>query len=1043
MKRTILILSTVLIGLALGFGRAGAFGQNKVQYKELDWSIITTEHFDVYFYEGEREAAVDAARMAERAYLRLSTILRHEIEAKVPLILYASQSDFQVTNISPYIVSEGTGGFTEFQKRRVTLPFTGGYGDLDHVLTHELVHAFQVDILFGKTERGIANPLGQYTPPLWFMEGMAEYISVTEVDNLTEMWMRDAALQGYLIPLDALSLVGDIRVYRFGQSIFSYIGRTFGDERIGELLKRVARAKSVDRAFEDVLGITLEKFSEDWMEDVRKTYLPQIRDHEKPEAFARRLTNAQKGLSSFFLAPALSPDGSLVTYLTDASLYNDLYLASALDGSVQRRLVKGERREEFESLRFLNASFDFSPDGKRIVLAAKAGAWDNIYLIDAGNGDVKKRIRFELDGIVNPSFSPDGEWIVFAGLDGGRSDLFRCRVDGSGLERLTEDRFLNMSPRYSPDGASIVFVTDQDSTTNFDDLIFASPRLAILDLATRRVSVLPGMRGTNTAPHYFPDGRHVLYVSDRTGIANLYVRDLVTGRDARLTDVLTGVSGIIPLAPAVTLSRDGRRLVFSAFSRGTWDLYAMKDPLERAQWDVPIVDAAADANPLLAARDAGTIADAPRAPAAADTARPAAAIPPADIDSLLAAPDSLPDLWIRRPSPTAPGGEGPAAGARPDGGDGEEPETKVPEVFARYRDLPDTTTFTIDDYSVRFSVDYAAANGYFTSNVGFGAQTALRFSDILGNHNLVIGASIYGSISDSDLLLQYINLSRRTNWGIAAYQFRDDFFLATATSDDAFVSQVYRGFEGIVSRPIDRFRRMELSLEGLQVSESVYRQAFYTGSYYDPYVKTETNDLYFVRPGLAYVHDNALFYYTGPISGSRSSASFDVSFGDIQSSRWIVDYRSYRNIRQRFAFVYRLIGATSHGRDPQVFRIGGPFTLRGYGYGELVGRNVGLVNVEFRFPLIEHLQLGFPLPLGLAGIRGALFFDAGSAWMDNRDFHVFSREGGLHLDSIDASYGLSAAMNIGFAVIRWDLAWPTDFKRHRDPRGIFSIGSDF
>ncbi len=367
-----ILLVLILLGLGVEVGAAQDFGQNKVQYKDLKWSVIETEHFRVYFYEGERPAAVDAARMAERAYVRLSTILRHKIEEKVPLVLYASHSDFQSSNITADLLPEGTGGLTEYMKRRVMLPFTGGYGDLDHVLTHELVHAFQIDVLFGKG-RGLSNPFGSYSPPTWFMEGMAEYLSMTRVDNLTQMWLRDAALQGYLIPLDVLSQVYDIRNYRFGQSIFAYMGARFGDDRIGELLRRTARTRNIEKSFQDVLGITLEKFSKDWMEDVRKTYLPQIRDHKKPEEIARRLTDSEKSLASYYLAPAVAPAGDRLVFLSDRSLYNDLYLASALDGKVERRLVKGDRREQFESLRFLNASFDFSPDGGRLLFAAKSG----------------------------------------------------------------------------------------------------------------------------------------------------------------------------------------------------------------------------------------------------------------------------------------------------------------------------------------------------------------------------------------------------------------------------------------------------------------------------------------------------------------------------------------------------------------------------------------------------------------------------------------------------------------------------------------------
>ena len=227
---------TLLLLLLPSVAFAQYFGQNKVHYDDFDWKIIKTDNFDVYFYEGEREAALDAARMAERAYIKLSTALNHEVDEPIPLILYASHSDFQQTNVITGLISEGTGGITESFKRRVMLPFTGSYGELDHVLTHELVHAFQFDILFGDRAGLFANPLAVRIP-LWFVEGMAEHLSVGHIDTNTEMWLRDAALEGYLLSIEQLSLVGDIRVYRLGHSVWDYIARTYGQRKVGELLK--------------------------------------------------------------------------------------------------------------------------------------------------------------------------------------------------------------------------------------------------------------------------------------------------------------------------------------------------------------------------------------------------------------------------------------------------------------------------------------------------------------------------------------------------------------------------------------------------------------------------------------------------------------------------------------------------------------------------------------------------------------------------------------------------------------------------------------
>jgi len=157
-----------------GLLSAQYFGRNKVQYSTFDFKIIQTEHFDVYYYERERVASMDAARMAERSYARLSKVLNHEFRERKPIILYASHSDFQQTNaLGGEGPSEGTGGVTDFQRNRAVMPFTGSYQEFEHVLQHEMAHQFQYDIWSrGRAGAGLSNIIA-INPPLWFAEGMA------------------------------------------------------------------------------------------------------------------------------------------------------------------------------------------------------------------------------------------------------------------------------------------------------------------------------------------------------------------------------------------------------------------------------------------------------------------------------------------------------------------------------------------------------------------------------------------------------------------------------------------------------------------------------------------------------------------------------------------------------------------------------------------------------------------------------------------------------------------------------------------------------
>ena len=1087
------ILALCFLVVSSVVASAQYFGQNKVQYETHDWSIIETDNFKIYFHEGERRVALDVARMAERAYARVSTILDHELSEPVPVILSASHAEFQVSNVSQGFVGEGTGGFTEFLKRRISMPVTGDYGETEHVLTHELVHAFQIDLLMhgGKSMSGGLR----WVPPLWVMEGMAEYVSTGALDPLTEMWLRDGALEGYLLPVTYMDRVGDIRVYRYGQAIMYYLGQTFGDEKIGEFFKKLTVTRSVSRALEESIGITLEKLSDNFIQEMRKTYLPAVADHERADDFAFRLTHSERELANVNLSPAISADGDHVVFFSDRSLYNDLYLASAVDGTVEKRLIKGERNPDFESLRYFRSSADWSPDGENICFVALSSGHDAIYVQRVRDERILHKLEFQLDGVNSPSFSNDGNWIVFSGMDDGSSDLYRVRVDGTGLEQLTDDRFMVREPRYSSDGTRIVFVTDRGPGTDFERLLFAEPSIAIYDLATEKTLILPNQAGTNISPHFFPGDEYLLFVSDRSGIANVYLRSLATNEDRRITDVLTGVSGIIPTGTAASLSRNGKRLVFSAFSRGGLDLFAMKNPLEL--WDegepwssepgeAPLAGSPEDVSVRIVLDDGTTLAqpmqlglrpteDTGSDDGSAD-ASPSGEVPiPGSAGSDLASADPGPlDIWTRSEDLEEQGGDGaaeddPAVEARLDslwshiqqidasegavsgedslptfaqGPDSEaEEEVVVTEVFAEKTDLPDPSAFKIERYRPKFSADYVAANGFFANNVGLAAQSVLRFSDVLGDQIILVGADVYGSFSDSDLFLGYTNLRHRISWGLSAFQYRNDFYVFTAEEADDFVSQIYRGVNFTVQRPFSRFRRFETSFSGMAVDESVYRGSFYS----QQFTADQAGTRYYFQPGVALVSDNTLYGYTGPISGGRDRFSLDLAVGDLSYQTYLGDVRRYYNVRQRYALALRGIAATSDGRDPQYFRIGGPYTVRGYDYGEFRGTKIALVNAEFRFPLIEQLRLGWPLPLALQGVRGAIFFDVGGAWDDNRAFRPAETfDGGFRLQDLRASYGLSTSMNVGFTVLKWDLAWPTDlYTNTGKPAGSISFGLDY
>ncbi|MFQ5706909.1 MAG: hypothetical protein ACE5HO_05630 [bacterium] len=587
LKAFLIILASLMASQSYAqFGDFFGFGKNKVHHKNFHWSTIKTEHFDLYFYDEEREAAMDAAEIAERSYAYLSEILDYRFKKKIPLLLYASHNDFQQTNAIQGDISEGTQGVTESLKGRMVLPITGSYAQFVHVLTHEMVHAFQFSILLADSP---ADLVRRFNPPLWFTEGMAEYLSVG-MDNITRMWMRDAVLNNMLLTLPEMSQVFDIRVYRMGQAIWYYVGERYGKEVVGRIFKTARATGEINRAFKAHTGLDLIELSRRWQEDARSRYLPEKTLLKKPAEVAQQVTFKTNQFTNINIVPSLSPDGTELAYVGDKDFLLNIFVKD-LDGKGKvHKIVEGGTSQSYESLRYFDTSMNWSPDGRFFSFVAKAGKNDAIYIVDAKKRKVVKRFIFRnLTGMAAPSWSPDGHLLVFTGLDGGRSDLYIVDENGSNLRSLTKDRYAYLQPQWSPDGKKIAYVTDRGPNTHVDQMIFGDYNIAIYDLETKKSELFIDAEGDQINPVWTKNGDRLLFISDITGIPNIYSKDVATGAVYQITNFITGVAGIISQSPAISLAVDTGRLAFSAFTDGGWNIFLM-DQYEEQRVDAQVTE---------------------------------------------------------------------------------------------------------------------------------------------------------------------------------------------------------------------------------------------------------------------------------------------------------------------------------------------------------------------------------------------------------------------------------------------------------------------
>jgi Tol biopolymer transport system component len=1024
------------------------FGQNQVQYKDFDWQVIETEHFLIHYYPSERVAAMEGARMAERDYARLSRILGHEFREKKPILFFASRADFGQNNVTGDL-GEGTGGVTEPLRHRMLMPFTGDFRGLEHVLTHEMTHEFQFDIFArGRAGGGIAQ-LSQVNPPLWFMEGMAEYLSLGPDYTRSSTVMRDAAINGDLPTIVKMTEQPDrYDPYRFGQPLWAYVAGRFGDEVIGAIMADVP-SMGIERAFKKETGESLEDLGDQWKEAMQVKYLPQVAKLERPRHFAKPLLSEKRSGGQVFLAPALSPDGKYIAFLSNGSfikgqVFIDLWLGDAKTGKRIARLVKSTFDPNYQEIGILYSQSSFSPDGKLLAFSALGGGQEHLFLLDVKRRKRIAKIELPLDGIVGPSWSPDGKHIVFSGNKGGITDLYMVDADGKNLTQLTHDEYADMQPQWSPDGTMIAFATDQAPGADLRNLRFPHWQIAIYHVDGGNVELIPGQDGLNINPTWAPDSKSIAFVSDRTGGQNIFLYDLEQKQHFQLTNVVGGVISLTEFSPVITWSKDTDRLAFTY--------------LENSEYTVWTID-----NPRLLKRKAFfETGDKPtQAQRMADSA---ASQNLARLDSTTA--DSLSYSYYRSGTTFR------ASSALVDSGAHAEPRVNVAAILdSGAVQLPDTNQFKTYKYHIRFSPDFVARPtvGYSRDNFGNGVfgGTAIALSDMVGNNHLAFALSINGRLADAQGLAAYTNLSHRLQYSLG-YQQSPYYFNqgSQVTQDqngnfleqDVIARYLDREAFAIGYYPLNRFTRFEfgLALEDLERSFLVFTTPFDAGGNQTDQTTQEelqNSSKYYVQPSLSYVSDNTLFGYTGPIYGRRYRFGVTPAVGQFRWLGVLGDYRRYDAILFSYLTIAtRLTANLSYGRDADSLQkyLGYSALIRGYDDQSfqitndncpatpeniatqgnrcyrLLGSNLAFGNIELRFPLLRGGMAGsFPLP----PIEGAFFYDAGTAWFNGQkvEFRHDRQDNPSTTRSLLTSYGFGVRVNLfNYVILRWDYAIPQD-----------------
>ena len=902
------------------------FGKNKIRYDDFKWRIYTTDHFEIYYYPEIEQHLERVTSYAESAYQQVSADLKHDLAFKVPIILYKTQSEFQQQNIEPSELPEGVLAFAEPFRDRMVLPIDEPSDALYRLVTHELTHIFEFDI--------IPRSLLRRGLPLWVDEGLADYMT-GYWNPFDLMTVRDAAIS------DNIPSMSDFQVeafvagrlpYNLGHAAFEFIESKWGKEGLRQFLFALRKAVigGGESAYEEAFRLKAEEFDEQFEKYLKDRFKP-FRDKERPADYGRNLA-PKPGRTPFVVALSVepSPSGDLMAIAAgnrkDQEL--DIVLISTKDGKVINNLTGGFNKDQgFEYIvtpgGFRNNAvpwMSWSPTGDRIAYFARTEKYKTLVLQNVVTRKIDKRFELKtIDMPESPDISPDGRYVAFSALQGALGDIFVIDIESGTLKNVTNDQFGDYAPTYAPDGKSIVYLAR----------VSGNDKLFRLDLATGKKTQLTFGTHDDGGAQFLDDDTLVFSstatdpnividpeVARNGNIFNIWTLSLKTGELKQYTDALTANVGPVVL-------RDGKnsRIVFVTYYKGEYGIHS----LAREQ-------------PIATVRSADFGAPGP----IIDFQPP---LTHSLVKSNVRSKKLFEKMFLEGRPPVNVG------------------VTSGGDVFGGTQ-----VTFTDVLGDKQFNV-FAASISQYRTFAGSYVNLSRRFQYALQGFSQK--QFYYGYTPGQMYGYEY------------AYLDRDD-AIATESAMGVTAYGIYpfnRYARMEVSAGFMNFGQ-EYNDPTLQDLSDQYQQ--------ETYGRTLFSNGNILPLGITYVQETTVFREYGPLAGNTVRIGYEFAPGGgglLGRQIADVDARYYLRLATNGVLAFRAKAFKSWGDYPAYMYYGGNSEMRGYEYLEFIGNKAFFTNAELRFPIIEAALTPFGV---IGGLRGVFFANLGANGFEGQSMNVWS-----------------------------------------------------
>ncbi len=1065
----------LVASVALGQHYTTPFGQNRIQYKRFDWYYYSTNNFEVYYYPGGKEYAVEAIDFLEEEFVNLTDKLGYAPYNKTRILIYNSIHDLQQSNVGIDGAVYTIGGRTDFVKLQVEVAYPGKAHQFKQELLYKLTSTLIQDMMYGGTLAEIFQNSYLLTLPEWFISGAARYMSYGWTREMDD-YMRDYMGKKKIRKLKRIDAESAPIV---GQSIWNYIAVKYGESNISNILNLTRIIRKEENSIANTLGISFKTFLNEW----QNYYLLQreevIESYQTPDK-EDILEKIKKNKDLITSTVRFNNDADKVAY---ATLKNGRYhvYVKELESGRERKIAEGGYRINGQDVDTTLPLLDWQDSFTLGIILFKRGfLFLNTFNTETGKKTQKPLNRFRQ--IESFSFNDNGRLAIISGDVDGQNDLFLISMRRSSLKRITRDVYDDLDPVFVPGTAAIVFSSNRVN----DSVKVSSPpietldrnfNLFIYDLDTTTTNFY---RLTNTYSEdrmpYVKNEQEIYYLSDQRGISNLYRYSL---RDQTFQQITSFDKSI----ENYDLHFDPDRITYIMLSDGRHNVYVDDTPDFSTNRFTPETPRKRRENALLVVSRVVEKQSLEKEELQEEEKKPKNLI---DTDNF-----------------TFEGEE--ANQQQPDDPnlidtdnytfeDENETSSYQPEsFFSKYRNFEkEAERVGPAPYTPRFNFNNVITSFLWDPYRNFMIFTEVEINDLLENYKVKGGALVKTNLQQGDVFAEFHYLKY---WMDFKVRLDRKTYLIEDQGGDAEILHRYKlnriKLTGAV--PLTHTFRMEVSPFFTTTSFNNLDFRVVRGETPAEFAPNSTNS--YLGGSAALIFDNTIEKGFNQYQGTRILLEYtnhlhmDNSRQNFSNLRF--DFRHYQPIHREIIWANRVLFGKQMGPSAKVYMLGGmdnwlfaesdsqgpndpllvsnekdnsdllfnefATNLRGLDYNEAFGTNALVINSELRIPLFQYLTNGPIKSNFLRNFQVVGFADIGSVWTGKPPFsegrsitQVFEETGNAFTAEI-VKFQNPWLGGVGFGVrtvllgyyIKFDAARPYIDGETGKYRFYFTLGLDF